>query len=170
MSDGEREAWENREASDNARRSGQFSVKAQRVLVRVLLALRGEARRSPDPDFDTRRAEALADRILLDFPRRVLPLGLAALAAILLFCMLPFVRDTIRQGSILPSQVVAAEASMTSAVESGLRQRGSEMSDGFETLKAIVVPFASDDAPLEVPVPAPAPTPSAQATAPFKAS
>jgi ABC-2 type transport system ATP-binding protein len=106
-------------------------------------------------------AEALADRIMLEFPRRVLPLGLAALVALVIFCSLPLVRDAIGQGP-----VIVANTTMTTAVESGLRQRGSEMSDGIEALKAIVVPFTSDDAPLETS----APIPPFEATAPFKSS
>ena len=158
--------WENDESDANAPRGrGEFSMRAHRMLVRVLLALRGEAKRSPDSDRDNRydslRAEALADRIMLEFPRRVLPLGLAALAALVIFCSLPLVRDAIGQGP-----VIVANTTMTNAVESGLRQRGSEMSDGIEALKAIVVPFTSDDAPLETS----APIPPFEATAPFKSS
>ena len=55
-----------------------FSDRAQRLLVRALLALRGEARVAHDSPLEHERAQRLADRILLEFPRRVLPIGIAA--------------------------------------------------------------------------------------------
>jgi len=113
------------------------SVRAQRLLVRVLLALRGESRRTSSPARDARRAELLADRILADFPRRVLPIGLAAVAIVVLACSFPLVRDA------LPTAHLGAQSTpVATALESGLRTQGAAMSDGIEALRAIMTPFA----------------------------
>ena len=82
---------------DDARsgRSG-FSLRAERLLVRVLLILRREAKPSESAR-SRQRAEELADLILTDFPRRVLPFGLAALVIIAIVSAMPLVRD-IAQG------------------------------------------------------------------------
>ena len=122
---------------DTPGRSG-FSLRAERLLVRVLLLLRREAR-STDGHRSRRRAEELADIILSDFPRRILPFGLAALIIIAILCTLPLVRDLARGDS---GVVAAAPAAF--AVESGLRQRGAAVGDGIEAIRAIVAPFATD--------------------------
>jgi len=145
-------------------RSG-FSLRAERLLVRVLLALRREARPT-DSARSQRRAEELADIILTDFPRRVLPFGIAALVIIAVACSLPLLRDLARGDSGI---VAASPAVLT--VESGIRQKGAAMSDGLDALRTMVAPFASDAATAE---PAPgmedrAPTPC-DARAPFSKS
>ncbi|MEY3025914.1 MAG: hypothetical protein RLZZ238_811 [Planctomycetota bacterium] len=109
--------------------------RAERMLVRVLLLLRREARCSPDRESDARRAEALADVILADFPRRVLPLGVAALVVILVVCALPLVRD-----AGLPSD--PSGATVANRVERSVRKRSSAMSDGFAAIRAVVAPFS----------------------------
>ena len=120
-----------------AHRGANASVRAQRLLVRVLLALRGESRRSASPAREARRAELLADRILADFPRRVLPIGLAAVAIVVLACSFPLVRDA------LPAAHLGAQSTpVATALESGLRTQGAAMSDGIEALRAIMTPFA----------------------------
>lgn len=123
---------------DGAERRGpNASVRTQRLLVRVLLALRGESRRTSSPARDARRAELLADRILADFPRRVLPIGLAAVAIVVLACSFPLVRDA------LPAAHLGAQSTpVATALESGLRTQGEAMSDGIEALRAIMTPFA----------------------------
>ncbi len=142
-----------------------FKVRAQRILVRVLLALRSESKRPPvgstDAFRDDLRAETLADRIMLDFPHRVLPIGLAAVVLLVVFCSLPLVHD------LLPaSGMVAQSTPVAAVVESGLKERGADMSEGMNAIREIVLPFASGDAPIE-------PTrmaPPSEAVAPFKKS
>lgn len=120
----------------NPEHFGRFSMRAERLLVRVLLSLRRETKVSADPDRDARRAEALADEILADFPRRIIPFGIAALAVIALACTMPLIRDlAVKHG--VSSEAVCA----TSVVETGLRGRSAEFSDGFEALRAVVAPF-----------------------------
>ncbi|MFM7259603.1 MAG: hypothetical protein ACKO3W_03270 [bacterium] len=89
------------------------------------------------PARDARRAEILADRILADFPRRVLPIGLAAIAIVVLACLFPLVRD-----ALPAAQLGAQPTPVAAALESGLRTQGEAMSEGIETLRAIVRPFA----------------------------
>lgn len=123
----------------NPERPGRFSMRAERLLVRVLLCLRRESRASADPDRDARRAEALADEILADFPRRVIPFGVAALAVIAVACAMPLMRDlAVKHG--VSSEAVCA----TAVVETGLRGRTAEVSDGFEALRAVVAPFTPE--------------------------
>ena len=123
---------------------GGFSTRTQRLLVDVLLALRGEARRSPDPTEDRARAEALADRILVNFPRRVLPIGAAALVALVVFSAMPLVRDA------LPGAGLVEEPQPVAAIlETSLRERGSAIGDGLEAIGSIVVPFAVEEPPVE---------------------
>jgi len=117
------------------------STRTQRILVRVLLALRGESRRSANPARDARRAEMLADRILADFPTRVLPIGLAPAAIVVLACSFPLLRDA------LPTANLGAGGTpVARALESGLRTRGEQMSDGIDALRAIMRPFAGSEA------------------------
>ena len=104
-------------AGDGRRPSGR----AQRALVRVLLALRGEATRCGAKSRDRARAEALADRIMLELPRSVLPLG------------------------------IAAAVPVSSVVERGIRENGAALSDGLGALREIVAPFAAETAPIEEP-------------------
>ncbi|MFM1867157.1 MAG: hypothetical protein RL591_565 [Planctomycetota bacterium] len=125
------------EPSNDAGRDGP-SMRAERLLVRVLLSLRSEARRSTDPCHDHQRAEALANRIMAEFPRRVLPVGLAAMLVVVLYTSFPLVRD------MLPDAAGGAQSTpVATAVETGLRQQGSAMSDGIEALRAIVGPFSA---------------------------
>lgn len=138
-----------------------FSVRAQRVLVRVLLALRSEARRSPDPSFDAMRAEELADRILREIPRRVLPVGLCALALVSIVCLIPIARDYMPRGE--------AKASAAQVVESSIREQGAAVNAGLGALRAVVAPFASDSDSDAESVDASAPE-GAVAVAPFKRS
>jgi hypothetical protein len=154
----------------------QASTRAQRLLVRVLLVLRGEVRRSSDPARDARRAEILADRILADFPRRVLPIGLAALAIVVLACSLPLLRDA------LPTAHLGAHATpVATALESGLRSRGEAMSDGIDALRTVIRPFAGSEPvpsgladpaadPAADPYGSSTPPGSDEATAPFTKS
>lgn len=123
---------------------GGFSSRTQRLLVDVLLALRGEARRSPNPSFDRARAEALADEILAAFPRRVLPIGAAALVALVVFSAMPLVRDALPGAGLVEPEVPVA-----SIVETSLRERGSALGDGLEAIGAIVVPFAVEEHPVD---------------------
>ena len=125
------------EPSEGFGRTGP-SIRAERLLVRVLLALRSEARRSANPSHDHERAEALASRIMAEFPRRVLPVGLAALLVVVVCATFPLVRDVLPDatGGVQPTPVATA-------VEAGLRQNGSAMSDGIQALRAIVGPFAA---------------------------
>jgi len=141
----------------------RFSVRAERALVRVLLALRREARVSRDPEGDERRARELADVILSDFPRRAVPFGLAALVVIAIACATPLVRDLAVEHGAAAGSVCAA-----SVVESGLRGRTAEVSDGFQALRAVVAPFsptADGSAPVEE-----RPALPEEALAPFKRS
>jgi len=125
------------ESSNDSGRGGP-SVRAERLLVRVLLALRSEARRSTNLCHDHQRAEALASRIMAEFPRRVLPVGLAAMLVVVVCTSFPLVRD------VLPDAAGGAQPTpVATAVEAGLRQQGSAMSDGIEALRAIVGPFAA---------------------------
>lgn len=147
------------------------SVRAQRLLVRVLLALRCESRRSPDADRDFERAELLANRIIAEFPRRVLPVGLAAILIVALCASFPLVRD------VLPDAAGGAQPTpVATAVEAGLRQHGAAMNDGIQALRAIVGPFAAPaSAPAEDRT-APiledegSPQQASEATAPFQKS
>jgi len=146
---------------------GRFSQRAERLLVRVLLALRREARTSDDRVRDQRRAEELADVILSDFPRRVIPLGMAAVAVILVVCSMPLLRDMFAAHRASGQ----AERSAVLIVESGLRTHGAEVGDGIDALRSVVAPFASEAAPSE-----PAPSdevrtvPPSDAAAPYKKS
>jgi len=112
----------------------RFSQRAERVLVRVLLALRREAR---PHSADSRRAEELADAILSDFPRRILPFGMAALAVIAVVCAAPLLRDLAVEHGVSSGGVCAV-----AVVESGLRGRSAEVSDGVDALRAVVAPFS----------------------------
>ena len=109
----------------------------QRMLVRILLALRCEARRSPDPAADRRRAEQLADRIIAELPRSVLPLGIASLVAVAVVCAGPLLRDAMTERTAL-----AGPAPVATVVEAGIREQGAALQDGFATIRAIVEPFA----------------------------
>lgn len=138
----------------------RFSVRAQRALVRVLLALRSEARRSADSPGDRARAEALADRIMLELPRSVLPLGIAAVFIVGVVCLMPLMRDAIAENASERAQPVA------SVVESGLREQGAALNDGFLILREVVAPFAAEEPRFrEQPGPAPH-APPAVAVAP----
>ena len=117
------------------------SSRAQRLLVRVLLALRCEARSRPHSSYDRSRAEALADRIMLELPRSVLPIGLAALFIVGVVCLMPLMRDAIAHSTEQRATPVA------SVVEHGIRSQGAALSDGFQTLREVVAPFAVDEAP-----------------------
>lgn len=120
-------------------RSG-FSLRAERLLVRVLLMLRREAK-SSDSVRSRQRAEELADIILSDFPRRVLPFGIAALVIIAIIASLPLLRDYAKGDA---GMVAAAPAALT--VESGIRQRGAAVSDGIDAIRTMVAPFAAESA------------------------
>jgi len=113
------------------------SPRARRLLVRVLGALRCEARCKADE----RRVEDLADRIMLALPRQLLPLGALSCAVLALCCAMPFLHDALPATGIVDAPAPAAEA-----VESGLRAQGSVMTDGLETLRAAVAPFAASAA------------------------
>lgn len=119
---------------------GNSQSRAQRLLVRVLLALRAESRRLPNAQHERARAEALADRIVLELPRSILPLGIAALFIVGVVCLMPLMRDAIAAGSQSPAAPVA------SVVEDGIRERGAALNDGLWTLREIVAPFAGDEA------------------------
>ena len=147
-------------------RSG-FSLRAERLLVRVLLALRCETKRSTAADQRRaeQRAEELADVILADFPRRVIPFGIAALALIAILCSLPLARDI-----WISRQSDGTSASAALVVEHGIRSRGEVVSDGLETLRSVIAPFAADaDAP-QASGPAPTDALPSDAAAPFKRS
>lgn len=120
----------------------RVSTRAQRALVRVLLALRGEARRSADSLADRARAEALADRIMLELPRSVLPLGLAAAMIVLVVCAMPLMRDAVAEESALATPV-------SSVVEQGFRANSAAISDGFDALREVVAPFAVEAAVVD---------------------
>ncbi len=143
-------------AGDGRRPSGR----AQRALVRVLLALRGEATRCGAKSRDRARAEALADRIMLELPRSVLPLGIAAAVIVSVVCTMPLVRD-----AVAPADAGAVPVS--SVVERGIRENGAALSDGLGALREIVAPFAAETAPIEEPS---ALAPPANAAAPFSRS
>lgn len=147
-------------------RSG-FSLRAERLLVRVLLALRGETRRSSiaDQRRAEQRAEELADVILADFPRRVIPFGIAALAVIAILCSLPLARDI-----WISRQSDGASASAALVVEHGIRSRGEVVSDGIETLRSVIAPFAGDTESPRSSGPSPAEALPCDAAAPFKRS
>ena len=160
--------WRDQQWSASETGRSGFSLRAERLLVRVLLVLRGEARPGAGSvvgqRHDRRRAEELADIILTDFPRRVMPFGIAALAIIVVLCTMPLMRDLLagsgsRSGGVAP---------VANVVESSLRARSAEMSDGLEALKAVVAPFASDATPnAEAREPV---APCCDAAAPFKRS
>jgi hypothetical protein len=147
---------------------GHGGGRAERILVRILLALRREARCSPDRDADARRAEALADVILSDFPRRVLPFGMAALVVITVLCALPLLRDA----AVATQGAGASGSTVAHVVESSLRDRGRAMSDGIDAIRAVVAPFAPDTAsdPSSAPEAQPVVAPPADASAPFRKS
>ena len=142
--------------------------RAERVLVRILLALRREARCSPDRAADARRAEALADVILSDFPRRVLPFGMAALVVITVLCALPLLRDA----AVASQGAGASGSTVAHVVESSLRDRGRAMSDGIDAIRAVVAPFAPDTASdaSSAAEAQPVVAPPADASAPFRKS
>jgi hypothetical protein len=144
-------------------RSG-FSLRAERLLVRVLLALRREARPS-DRARSQQRAEELADLILTDFPRRVLPFGIAAIAIIAIVCSLPLLRD-VAQGD---AGIVAASPAVLT-VESGIRQRGAAVGDGIDAIRTMVAPFASDSAGVDSAASDAVAAPPCDARAPFSKS
>jgi len=146
-------------------RSG-FSVRAERLLVRALLSLRGEARRSNDPTADRRRAEELADVILADFPRRILPIGLAALVVIILVCSMPLLRDALSGSASSGSNAAPAAY----AVERGIRTQGAVVGDGLDAIRSMVAPFAPDATPAEAPAGEGVCTPPSDAAAPYKKS
>ncbi len=143
----------------------------QRMLVRVLLALRSEARRSPDPTADRLRAEQLADRIIAELPRSVLPLGIAALVAVAVLCAGPLLRDAVTERTAL-----VGPAPVATVVEAGIREQGAALQDGFATIRAIVEPFAETDRALHAEGPpgpsgfAPCCDPPCDAAAPFPRS
>lgn len=142
--------------------NGGFSIRAQRVLVRVLLALRSEARTSVDPAFDERRAEALADRIMFVLPRRVLPVGLCALVLVTMVCTMPLARDFMpASGDVRPA---------AQRLEDSIREQGAAVNAGLGTLRAVVAPFASDPAGEEQPAAEAALPDTTVAVAPFKRS
>ncbi len=128
------DAWADREGGRS---------RSQRLLVRILLALRRETRPGRDAMRDAARAELLADRIMRELPRSVLPVGLAALLGLTAYCALPFLHDFLRA-----TGAVEAPAPMTRVVESGLRERGAALGDGIEVLGSIVAPLIGD-APRE---------------------
>lgn len=110
------------------------SLRARRLLVRVLGALRREGRGAADE----RRVEELADRIMLALPRQLLPIGALSCAVLAICCLMPLLHD------MLPATgFVGAPAPAADVVESGLRAQGSVMNDGLETLRAAVAPFAA---------------------------
>lgn len=159
--------WQPSDDAPGRGRRHHAGGRAQRLLVRVLLALRGEACRARRGD--EARVQRLADRIMLDLPRRLVPLGGLACAALALACLMPLLRDA------LPATgVVAAPMPAMRVVESGVRSRSEAMNEGLGALRAAVAPFASVDAegeaaegPAEAAVDAPK---SAIAAAPFKKS
>jgi hypothetical protein len=136
----------------------QPSSRAQRLLVRVLLALRSEARARPHSITDRARAEALADRIMLELPRSVLPIGLAALFIVGVVCLMPLMRDAIAEGTEQRAVPVA------SVMEHGIRSQGAALSDGFQAIREVVAPFAAEELPPDAEGAAD-PAPPADATA-----
>ncbi|RLS62780.1 MAG: hypothetical protein DWH97_11110 [Planctomycetota bacterium] len=153
--------------SNSAFSNSAFSDRAQRLLVRALLALRGEARVAHDSPLEHERAQRLADRILLEFPRRVLPIGIAALIAVVVIGAMPLLRDALPQTGI-----IAADDAAVTIVESGLRERTAAMNDGFEAIRSIAVPFSAVPFAAEAPQAKPmGELPAdASANAPFKKS
>lgn len=150
--------------SEPSGRSG-FSLRAERLLVRVLLVLRREAKPS-DGARSRQRAEELADIILSDFPRRVLPFGIAALVIIAIISLMPIVRDIAKGDS---GMVAAAPAAFT--VESGIRQRGAAVSDGIDAIRTMVAPFATETTGGDSPATSDERvTPPSDARAPFSKS
>lgn len=139
------------------------SSRAQRLLVRVLLSLRSEARSRPLSSRDRARAEVLADRIMLELPRSVLPLGIAAMFIVGVVCLMPLMRDA------LPSGPEDRAAPVASVVEHGIRSQGAALSDGIRALREVVAPFAGDDAPLQEAASVEVAPPS-DAAAPFRRS
>lgn len=137
----------------------QPSSCAQRMLVRVLLALRSEARVRQHSASDRARAEALADRIMLELPRSVLPIGLAALFIVGVVCLMPLMRDAIAEGTEQRAVPVA------SVMENGIRDQSAALSDGFQAIREVVAPFAVEEAPPPDADGAGARTPPADATA-----
>lgn len=131
----------NREGPWSGREGG--SLRSQRLLVRILLALRRESRAGGDAMRDAARAELLADRIMRELPRSVVPVGVAALLGLSAYCALPFLHDFLRA-----TGAVEVPAPMTRVVESGLRERGAALGDGLEVLGSIVAPLIAD-APRE---------------------
>lgn len=117
--------------------------RAQRLLVRVLLSLRSEARSRPLSTHDRARAERLADRIMLELPRSVLPIGIAAAFIVGVVCLMPLVRDA------LPAGAEGRAAPVASVVEHGIRSQGAALSDGIQALREVVAPFAADEVPLQ---------------------
>jgi hypothetical protein len=114
-----------------------LSTRAHRLLVRVLLCLRGEARRSDNPLADEVRVQLLADRIMREIPRRVIPVGIAALVVVGAFCATPLVRDAIEH-----RDAAGARATVASVLEQGIRERGQTMSDGLSELRQAVAPLS----------------------------
>lgn len=150
--------------SEQSGRSG-FSLRAERLLVRVLLVLRREAKPS-DGARSRQRAEELADIILSDFPRRVLPFGIAALVIIAIISAMPLLRDIAKGDS---GMVAAAPAAFT--VESGIRQRGAAVSDGIDAIRTMVAPFAAEGTGGDSPAASDErTTPPSDARAPFSKS
>ncbi len=145
-----------------------MSHRAERILVRVLLQLRREARVLTGRGRGARDVEELTDAILADFPRRLVHLGMVALCVIAMLCMLPLLRDwmpIMRQQSS-GSGSVALSLPVANVVESRLRNQRAAMGDGIETLRAVVAPFAAESPAttaekVEVP---------SDAAAPFKKS
>ena len=142
---------------------GSPSSRAQRLLVRVLLSLRSEARARPLSSHDRARAELLADRIMLELPRSVLPLGIAAVFIVGVVCLMPLMRDA------LPSGPEDRAAPVASVVEHGIRSQGAALSDGIQALREVAAPFAVDDVPLQDAAGDEA-APPADAAAPFRRS
>lgn len=137
--------------------------RAQRLLVRVLLSLRSEARSRPFSANDRARAERLADRIMLELPRSVLPIGIAAAFIVGVVCLMPLMRDA------LPAGAEGRAAPVASAVEHGIRSQGAALSDGIQALREVAAPFAAGEVPLrESASDVDAPPPDA--TAPFSRS
>lgn len=139
------------------------SSRAQRALVRVLLALRAEARRPSPSSIDRVRAEALADRIMMELPRSVLPLGIAAIFIVGVVCLMPLVR-----GAVADSANEAA-IPVARVVEQGVRERTNALNDGFSALREVVAPFAFDEERTRG-ADRPLPPPPADAAAPFSRS
>lgn len=130
------------------------SSRPQRLLVRALLLLRSQARCRPHSLSDRARAEALADRIMRELPRSVLPIGIAALFIVGVVCLMPLMRDAIATGTEQRTATVA------SVVESGIRSQSAALSDGIGALREVVAPFAGGSAALVEDKPSPDAPPS----------